>query len=154
MVRVALASAVVVSAASCGSTNEPPVVGSRDVVTGTLVVDGKPVALTGCKPGHSVHTFVEVVTASGKLRFEDQRLYWNPAPDAITRGELLTCGKLDRSWGGGNRADGTSYWRGTLVFACSGYTGDLVLDCGDITATERAQLDANRNQAGSNTMGN
>ena len=147
MVRSALA--VVAWAAGCGGTTSEPPTSSRDVFTGTLVVDGRPVALTGCRPGRSVHTFVEVVTAVGTLRFEDQRLYWNPVPDAITRGDLLTCSKLDRSWGGGNRGDGTSYWRGTLAFTCSGYSGDLVLDCGDITATERAQLDANRKQASS-----
>ncbi|MEO8706470.1 MAG: hypothetical protein ABI867_40975 [Kofleriaceae bacterium] len=135
---------------ACSSDPAPPAIevvtptGARDVFTGTITVAGKPGAPTACSPGHSVHTFVEVVTSAGKLRFEDQQLYWNPTPGAITRGDRLECTKLDRSWGGGNRSDGTSYWRGTLVFTCGAITGDLDLDCGSITKEERAQLDANR----------
>lgn len=146
--------ALVCVLAACGDASEPPDLevlqpvragsGTPDRFTGVLAVDGKAARLEACRPGHTVHTFIEVVTSAGKLRFEDQRLYWNPNPAAITRGEQLDCKKLDRSWGGGNRTDGTSYWRGTLAFDCGALTGDLVLDCGSITAAERAQLDGNR----------
>jgi hypothetical protein len=131
------------SGTAAGSANPP------DKLEGTLTVDGAPATLTACRPGHAVHTFVEVATSKGKLRFEDRRLYWHRDPDAITRGDELSCDKLDRSWGGGFRADGTAYWRGTLAFSCTGpatVSGNLVLDCGHITAQERSQLDSNRQQ--------
>jgi len=120
---------------------------STDVVRGSLTVDGSAANLTACRPGHAVHTYVEVVTSKGRLRFEDTKLYWSAAVDGVTRGDALDCDKLDRSWGGGVRTDGTAYWRGTLAFACKGaaaIAGDLTLDCGNITAEERAQLDGNR----------
>ncbi len=141
---------------ACGKPDDQvvEVLGSSsatDVVKGSLTVDGKAVMLGACKPGHSVHPLVELITSAGKLRFEDQQLYWNAIADAPTRGDKLTCKKLDRSWGGGVRlpGDGTSYWRGTLWFRCRAEgTGDLVgeleLDCGNITPTERAQLDGKR----------
>lgn len=144
---------------ACGGKSDDPVVevlgssSATDVVRGLLAVDGKAVTLGACKPGHSVHPLVELVTSAGKLRFEDQQLYWNPIADAPTRGDKLTCEKLDRSWGGGVRlpGDGTSYWRGKLWFRCSlppkigaSLVGELELDCGNITPTERAQLDGKR----------
>jgi hypothetical protein len=111
-----------------------------DKLTGTLALDGKPLALMACQPAHAVHTYVVVTTDRGALRFEDQQLSWS--------GEPLTCAKLDRSWGGGNRTDGSSYWRGMLDFDCTGPAGHLVgrldLDCGHITAPERADLDRHR----------
>ena len=121
---------------------------ATDVVKGSITVDGKPATLGACKPGHTVHVFVEVVTNLGKLRFEEQQLYWNPIADAPTRGDKLACDKLDRSWGGGVRmpGDGTAYWRGTLAFSCGAIAGDLTLDCGNITPTERAQLDGKRKE--------
>ncbi len=95
-----------------------------------------------CRPGAAVHIFVEVVTPEGVLRFEDQKLAWN--------GEPLTCARLDRSWGGGRRPGNVAYWRGTLAFDCKAgartVSGDLSLDCGNITAAERAELDAHRTQ--------
>jgi hypothetical protein len=136
---------------ACGKADEQvvEVLGSSsatDVVKGSITVDGKAVTLGACKPGHSVHPLVELITSAGKLRFEDQQLYWNPVADAPTRGDKLTCDKLDRSWGGGVRlpGDGTSYWRGKLWFRCGAIHGELELDCGNITATERAQLDGKR----------
>lgn len=137
---------------ACGGKSEEPVVveitgtaSATDVVKGSLSVDGKPTTLGACKPGHSVHPFVELVTSMGKLRFEDQQLYWNPTASA-GRGAHLACSKLDRSWGGGVRmpGDGSSYWRGKLWFTCGPITGDLELDCGNITADERRQLDGKR----------
>lgn len=134
--------ALLLALASCGR----PAAQTREVV-GTLVVDGKAVPVVACRPDHAVHVYVELVTASGVLRFEDGGLYWNPDREAVSRGPKLTCTKLDRSWGGGNRVDGTSYWRGTLDFACGTVTGDLSLDCGDITPEERQSLDDNRRKA-------
>lgn len=109
-----------------------------DRIDGTLTVDGAPVAITTCRPGRGVTTFVELVTAKGTLRFENKQLSWD--------GKLLECTKLDRSWGGGQRPDGSAYFRGTLRFACGAISGDVTVDCGGITSTERAQLDANRQQ--------
>lgn len=137
---------------ACGGKSDDQVVevlgssSATDVVKGSLTVDGKAVTLGACKPGHSVHPLVELITSAGKLRFEDQQLYWNPIADAPTRGDKLTCEKLDRSWGGGVRlpGDGTSYWRGKLWFRCGPIVGELELDCGNITPTERAQLDGKR----------
>ena len=74
-----------------------------DKLAGTLALDGKPLALVACRPAHAVHTYLVVETDRGALKFADQQLTWS--------GEPLTCSKLDRSWGGGNRPDGSSYWR-------------------------------------------
>jgi hypothetical protein len=146
-------SALLVLLCACGSKEEPPIViditgsaSASDVVKGSITVDGSPVTLGACKPGHSTRPFVELVTSKGKLRFENQILYWNANPDAITRGAELACTKLDRSWGGGVRmpGDGTSYWRGKLWFTCGAVAGELELDCGNITAEERRQLDGKR----------
>lgn len=109
-------------------------------VQGTLSIEGKPVAVTACRAGRGVTTYVELATGSGTLRFEDQKLFWS--------GDALVCEKLDRSWGGGMRKDGTAYFRGHLIFVCKGapgaITGDLTIDCGKITPEERAQLDRGR----------
>ena len=83
-----------------------------------------------------MHVFVEVDTSLGTLRFGEGKLFWD--------GNELACAKLDRSWGGGIRQDGSTYFRGTLVFRCGKLEGDLALSCGGITAAEAAQLDANR----------
>ena len=140
--RPALRSALVLALVACSR----PDAQSREVV-GTLVVDGKPVIVVACRPDHAVHVYVELVTASGVLRFEDAALYWNPDREALSRGPKLVCTKLDRSWGGGTRMDGSSYWRGTLDFACGAVTGSLSLDCGNITPEERQSLDDNRRKA-------
>lgn len=117
-------------------------------VTGTLTLDGKPLAITRCVTGRAVTTFIELVTPSGKLRFEDAQLFWSEDVSAVSRGEPLDCQKLDRSWGGGQRLDGTAYFRGTLDFRCTGRVGAVVgkitADCGNITAAERASLDQGR----------
>lgn len=127
---------LLVALTACGKTEAPR---SKEI-TGTLSVAGKSLAPTQCRPGRNLTTFVEVVTPDGTLRFEDQKLFWTDEP--------LTCTRLDRSWGGGTRLDKTSYWRGTLSFDCKRgadvITGDLTLDCGNITAQERAQLDSQR----------
>ncbi|HLL22234.1 MAG TPA: hypothetical protein VK427_08880 [Kofleriaceae bacterium] len=129
--------------AACGSAKEP----APTEVRGSLSIDGKPLAPTACRVGRGVGTYAEVVTAQGKLRFEDKQLFWTT--DAkVGRGETLACDKLERSWGGGMRTDGTAYFRGHLIFTCTGtagaIVGDLELDCGGITAEERAQLDKSR----------
>ncbi|MDB4961778.1 MAG: hypothetical protein JWP01_1777 [Myxococcales bacterium] len=135
----------------CGkrSSDPGPSATSREV-TGTITVDGTPLTVASCRPGRDITTYVEALTSAGVLRFEDRQLFWSADPMAIARGEVLTCEQLDRSWGGGTRADGTAYWRGTLVFRCKAgarsITGDLKLDCGNITAEERAQLDHNRQE--------
>jgi hypothetical protein len=115
-------------------------------VQGTLSIEGKPVPITTCRAGRGVTTYVELVTAMGKLRFEDQKLFWSQQD--FGKGDELSCDKLDRSWGGGMRKDGTAYFRGHLIFVCKGapgaITGDVTVDCGRITPAERAQLDQNR----------
>ena len=133
------------------SKSKPP---SREV-TGALELDGKPLDITRCAAGRGVTTYVELITASGKLRFEDKQLFWSASDPG--RGEPLQCDKLDRSWGGGLRKDGTSYFRGHLIFVCRGpsgqsITGDLQLDCGAITADERQQLDKNQQDARCNQV--
>lgn len=109
-------------------------------ITGTLTLNGKAVTSMSCRAGAAVHIFVDVVTPQGVLRFEDKQLSF--------AGQPLNCDKLDRSWGGGRRPDNSAYWRGTLAFTCRGemteIVGDLVLDCGNITAEERKQLDGQR----------
>jgi hypothetical protein len=130
----------------CRSSENAAPVAPREI-TGTLVVDGTPLAIGACRPRASGHVFVEIVTPRGVLRFEDKQLFWQPTLASPDRGAPLTCTRLDRSWGGGSRPDGSAYWRGTLAFDCADgartVTGDLVLDCGQITPAERAQLDAN-----------
>src|SRR5262245_46102294 len=101
-----------------------------------LTVDGAAATLVRCRPAHAVHVFVEVDTALGTLRFAEGKLFWN--------GREKACSKLDRSWGGGIRADGSAYFRGTLAFRCEGLVGDLSLDCGQITPDEGAELAKNR----------
>jgi len=122
-----------VVAAACGKR-------SSDLgVTGTLAIDGQDATPTACRPGHGIAgTFIQIDTTRGPVRFEDKKLYWN--------GAAVTCKKLDRSWGGGQRADGTAYWRGMLDLDCDHVRGRLDIDCGNITAEERAQLDANRTE--------
>ena len=158
-----LALALVV--AGCGKGDEPrelPPGPSADRVEGALALAGVPQTLNVCLPAHATHTFVEVIASEGKLRFEDGKLYWTFDRNGTARGTELTCEKLDRSWGGGVRSNGTAYWRGTLSFRCrlectsndpgcdrrkyraATVAGDLKLDCGGITAQERAELDANR----------
>jgi hypothetical protein len=113
--------------------------------TGTLSLDNAPLVISKCHAGHAATTFVEVVTDKGKLRFEDRQLFWSADP--AQKGDKLDCEKLDRSWGGGQRADGTAYFRGHLIFACHApvaIRGDIMLDCGAITAQERSELDKNR----------
>ena len=130
MTRAALA--VVWLAGAC-SRPAPPAA-SADI-TGTLTVDGAPAQLVACRPGHAVHVFVDVVSSTGTLRFGEGKLAWNGSP--------LTCSKLDRSWGGGIRRDGSAYFRGTLAFRCDRIAGELTLDCGGITPEEGAELATN-----------
>ena len=121
------------------SQAEPPPPAAHDVsadVMGTLTVDGAPAQLARCRPGHAVHVFVEVDTSLGTLRFGDGTLSW--------RGAELACEKLDRSWGGGVRRDGSAYFRGSLAFRCGTLRGDLTLDCGHISPQEAAELARNR----------
>ena len=113
-----------------------------DVLQGTLRVGDAVAALVACRPGHAERVFVDVDTSLGTLRFQNMKLYWQRAE--------LTCKKLDRSWGGGIRSNKTAYWRGSLDFDCEAggarLVGMLKLDCGMITAEERASLDANRHE--------
>ena len=129
----ALSLALVGLAAACNKPAPPPAPAD---VTGTLTVDGAPAQLVRCRPGHAVHVFVEVDTSHGTLRFGEGKLSWNGIEQA--------CSKLDRSWGGGVRRDGSAYFRGTLAFRCGGLLGDLFLDCGQISPDEGAELAKNR----------
>jgi hypothetical protein len=123
---------VVAALAACGVPAAPP---AREV-TGTLSMDGAPAVLLGCRPGHAVHVYVDVDTTLGALRFGEGKLWW--------RGVEQACARLDRRWGGGVRADGSAYFRGTLAVACGGLVADLSLDCGGITPAEAAELARNR----------
>jgi hypothetical protein len=134
----------------------PPRSGPPDVIAGTIVEGGVAVTPTACRVVRETVLVVEAVTPRGTLRFSNAQLVW--------KGSVLACTKLDRSWGGGSRTDGTHYWRGMLDFVCGPVTeaseavrpsrardgmitGKLELDCGGITPTERAQLDANREKS-------
>jgi hypothetical protein len=128
MIR-ARALAVVWLAGACSKPAPQP---ANADVTGTLTVDGAPAQLVACRPGHAVHVFVDIDSAKGTLRFGEGTLAWNGSP--------LTCSKLDRSWGGGIRRNGSAYFRGTLAFRCDRIAGDLALDCGGITPEEGAEL--------------
>lgn len=138
--------ALLLALAACSSKSAAP---ASTEVTGTLSIGGESAVVSKCRPDHGVSTYVVMETAKGAVRFEDKRLYWNPDdPEGFTGGHPLDCTKLDRSWGGGVRPDGSAYWRGTLAFDCAyqatKVTGDLELDCGNITPEERAQLDQHR----------
>ena len=136
-------------AVTCGLGCERPAPARVQEVTGSLTVGGEAMSPLACRPGRAVHTFVEVVSPRGVLRFEDRELFWSRDAKVAGRGEKLVCSRLDRSWGGGGRPDGSSYWRGTLSFDCTlaaiVVAGDLVLDCGNITPEERQSLDGQRN---------
>ncbi len=140
--RIALTS-LLVAACGQGATPSPE-------VTGTFEAKGSAVTITKCRPDHGIDgTYVVMETPKGALRFANKQLWWNgDDPEGFAPGAVLDCTKLDRSWGGGMRQDGTSYWRGTLAFDChdgpNTYRGDLKLDCGNITAEERASLDKQR----------
>jgi hypothetical protein len=142
-VRAHLALVVVLAACGKGTT-------ASKEVTGTFEAKGAAVTITKCRPDRDVDgTYVVMETPTGALRFSNKQLWWNgDDPEGFAPGAVLDCKKLDRSWGGGLRQDGTSYWRGTLVFDCTDgpntYTGNLTLDCGNITAEERASLDKQR----------
>jgi hypothetical protein len=134
----------------------PPTGGPPDVLSGMIVEAGVSITPTACRVVRETVLVVEVITPRGTLRFANAQLVW--------KGSVLACTKLDRSWGGGSRSDGTHYWRGMLDFVCGPVTeaseavrpsrardgmitGKLELDCGGITPTERAQLDANREKS-------
>jgi hypothetical protein len=135
-------------AAAAAAAPAPPV---PDKIEGTLTLDGKPLEVTRCRPGRDGTIFLDLVTAAGALRFvggEGTKMYWNPRPDSAERGAAIECSIPHRSWGGGTRADGTSYFRGELAFSCRGsagaFEGKLSADCGNITPMERSLLDESR----------
>jgi hypothetical protein len=134
---------------ACNNSGKAPDRANTDKIRGSLMIAGAPVTLQACRPGYTNHVYVGVQTSRGTLRFEDAALYWTSDREGILRGEQLVCTKLDRSWGGGLRPEtGSSYWRGTLAFDCTGQvgvvTGNLDLDCGEITRIEREELDRQR----------
>jgi hypothetical protein len=132
--------------AACGSKSAP----TSSEVSGTLSVAGESVTVTKCHPDRGIDgVYVILETPKGALRFEAKKLYWNSEDtEGFMRGATLDCSRVDRSWGGGTRADGTAYFRGTLEFDChagaTAFAGKLTLDCGNITAEERAGLDKQR----------
>lgn len=144
--RRLIAFAAVSSALGACSKSAP----ASKEVTGTLTVKGEPVTVTKCRPDRGIDgTYVVLETPKGALRFENKKLWWNgDDPEGFAPGAVLDCTKLDRSWGGGFRKDGTSYFRGTLDFDChdgpNTYVGKLTVDCGNITPEERASLDKQR----------
>jgi len=137
---------VALALVACGSKGAP----ASKEVTGTFTVKGEPVTITKCRPDRGIDgVYVVFETKQGALRFEKRQLYWSSDdPEGFMRGATLDCTKLDRSWGGGTRSDGTAYFRGTLDFDChdgpNAYVGNLTADCGNITAEERASLDKQR----------
>jgi hypothetical protein len=131
---------------ACSSKPSAP----ADKISGTLERNGTPLAIERCLAGRGATTFVELVTPEGKLRFEEAQLFWTDDRAAVSRGTALACEKLDRSWGGGQRTDGTSYFRGMLDFRCTGagsFTGKVEIECGKLTAEERKSLDEGRARA-------
>jgi hypothetical protein len=135
--------------ADAGSAAPRPAV--PDKIDGTLMLDGKPLEIVRCRPGRDTAIYVDLVTASGALRFvggEATRMYWNPKPDATERGAAIECEIPHRSWGGGTRKDGATYFRGELAFSCRGPAGALEgkvsVDCGNISPLERKLLDDGR----------
>lgn len=133
-----------------GSGSAPAVEPDRYV--GALSLDGKPLEITRCRPGHneSQAIHLDLVTTAGVLRFVPYvpQMRWNPKPDSTEPGAPIECTDLQRSWGGGNRPDGTTYFRGRLIFYCkfgtSVIAGDVNVDCGNITPLERKLLDENQ----------
>jgi hypothetical protein len=124
-----------------------------DKIEGWLTLDGKPLEILRCRPGHEGTVYIDLVTAAGALRFvggETERMFWNADPDANRRGAPLDCSIPHRSWGGGQRADGTAYFRGELALECQGPPGALrgkvALDCGNIDSYERGLLDERRRE--------
>ena len=123
-----------------------------DKIEGTLTLDGKPLEIVKCRPGHEDTVYVDLVTSAGVLRFvsgQASRMYWNPGPDRSERGAPIECSIPHRSWGGARRPeDGTAYFRGELAFTCDGPAGELVgkvsLECGNISPFERSLLDDGR----------
>lgn len=123
-----------------------------DKIEGTLSLDGKPLAIARCRPGHEDTVYVDLVTAAGALRFvsgETERMFWSPRPDANERGAPIECSIPLRSWGGAQRPeDGTTYFRGELAFSCrmpaGPLTGKVSLECGNISPLERSLLDDGR----------
>src|SRR5262245_6455124 len=100
-----------------GSSARPPSLDGglrvhvRDKIEGSIRLDGKPHAITGCRPGRDGSLYVDLITAAGTLRwiaYEERRMLWSGAP--------VECTKIDRTWGGGSRSDGTSYVRGHFAF--------------------------------------
>ena len=133
-----------------GDASPRPIV--PDKIEGTLALDGRPLEILRCRPGHEGTVYVDLVTAAGALRFvsgETERMFWNPRPEANERGTPIACSIPHRSWGGTRRPeDGTTYFRGELAFSCRGSAGAIEgkvsLECGNISPFERALLDDGR----------
>ncbi|HSK00491.1 MAG TPA: hypothetical protein VK932_04590 [Kofleriaceae bacterium] len=138
-------------AARAAAADAAPAPAVPDRIEGTLTLDGEPLDVVKCRPGREGTIYLDLVTAAGALRFvggEATKMYWNPRPDSAERGAAIECTIPHRSWGGGTRADGTSYFRGELAFSCRGaagaFEGKLSADCGDISPGERRLLDESR----------
>ena len=136
---------------AAGSASAAPRPAVPDQLSGTLTLDGKPLAMVKCRPGRDTSIYVDLVTSAGVLRYVpyDPQLFWNPRSDSTERGAAMPC-RLRRSWGGATRPDGTTYFRGQLIFSCKSeagtLAGDVTLDCGNISPIERKLLDAGRQQ--------
>jgi len=154
------------AAAGSACKGDPPAAGERrpapgdgaarpavpDRIEGTLTLDGKPLSIVKCRPGHDETVYVDLVTGAGALRFvsgESERMFWNPKPEEDRRGAAIDCSIPHRSWGGARRPeDGTAYFRGEIAFSCRGaagvFEGKVSLECGNISPFERAMLDDGR----------
>lgn len=134
--------ALALTAAAACSRAAPDDGPRPDAVTGTLTLDGAALGIDRCVPGRTGGALhLDLVTARGTLRYVPYQ-----AAQVIWAGAPVPCTRLERSWGGGSRADGSSYFRGRIVLACGPLAGDLTADCGAITPEERRDLDAHRHE--------
>ncbi len=99
-----LAAALLLALAACKSATP------SNEVTGTLTLEGATVTVTKCRPERGADgVYVVLETPKSALRFEGKKLWWNrDDPEGFAPGAALECKRLDRSWGGGSRLDGTS----------------------------------------------
>src|SRR5262245_3941779 len=110
---------LLVALAGCQKEPSEPAESPSEGAFGAILLNSRDVVEpTSCTPAFGPSgAFIVVDTPRGQLRFEDKRLFWNPDVASPEAGSGLTC-KLDCSWSGGHRDNGTAYWSGMLSFDC------------------------------------